>query len=304
MSIDTLCFSGGGIQGLSFIGSLLYLEKKKYIKLQDITTFIGTSCGAILSLLVLINTNINDIILLLLENFKYLDIDCNIDNIFENYGINDGHIFEKILSLELQNKFNKSNITFLELYKLTNKKLIIIGTNFTLSKEEIFSYEKTPNIPIIIAIRISISIPLIFTPVLLNNNYYVDGALVNNFPINYCNPETTLGFKICDFKKLNINSIQDIIFGSIYIMMQSQYNNINNYNYIEINFIDNGLCNFNIDKKDIYKFINNGKQSAKKYLKNIYEKKINILKNKITDYNDKIIIKQVLNNIIEKIINF
>lgn len=303
MSIDTLCFSGGGVQGISFIGSLLYLEKKKYFKLQNITTFIGTSCGAIISLLLLIYNNINDIYSLLINNLKYFDIDCNIDNIFDNYGINNGNIFSKILTFELQKKFNKSNITFMELYKLTNKKLIIIGTNFTLSKEEVFSYEKTPNISVILAIRISISIPFIFTPVLLNNNYYVDGALVNNFPIKYCNPQTTLGFKICDFNNLNINSIQDMIFGSIYIMMQSQYNNINNYNYIEINFIDNGICNFNINKTDIHMFIINGKKSAKKYLKYIYKKKINILKNKIEDYNDKIIIKDVLNNIIDKIIN-
>jgi NTE family protein len=35
-----------------------------------------------------------------------------------------------------------------------------------------------------LAIRISISVPIVFTPVLYNNNYYVDGGVINNFPMN------------------------------------------------------------------------------------------------------------------------
>ena len=308
MSIHTLCFSGGGIQGISFIGSLLYLEKKNYFKLKNIKIFVGTSIGAILSFLLLINNNIIDIYLFFINNLQYIDIDCNIDNIFTNYGIDNGDLFYKILSCELHKKFNKSDITFIELYTLTNKELIIIGTNFTLCKEQLFSYKFTPNVSVLTAVRISFSLPLIFTPILLNNNYYIDGALVNNFPINYCNPHTTLGFKINELNNLHINSIQDIIVGSISIMIRSQYNKSKNnkikYNYIKINIIDNDFCNFTIDKQKLNIFINNGKKSAKQYLTNFYKNKINILQNKISDNNDKIIIKDVLNNIINKIINF
>jgi len=304
MTIDTLCFSAGGIQGISFIGALLYLEKNNYLNFNNINNFVGTSCGAILAFMLSINYKINELYTILIDNIKYIEPECNIDNFFINYGIDNGDNFYKILSIILEKKLYKQDITFIELYKLTNKKLIIIGTNFTLSKEQIFSYEKTPNISVITAIRISISIPLIFTPILLNKNYYVDGALVNKFPINLCNSLTTIGFKISDSKKLKLNSLQDMIYGTIYIMSQQQLININNYNYVEIKILDNNICNFNVNKKYINNLIKNGKIYAKKYLINIYKKKILKLKHEIKDNSDKKIIKQVLDNIINNIINF
>ena len=48
--VDTLCFSGGGIKGFSFIGVLDYLAKNNKINLELIKNYVGTSCGAILSL--------------------------------------------------------------------------------------------------------------------------------------------------------------------------------------------------------------------------------------------------------------
>ena len=46
---------------------------------------------------------------------------------------------------------------------------------------------------VLLAIRISMSLPFIFTPVFYNGCHYVDGALLRNFGIEFCDPQKTIG---------------------------------------------------------------------------------------------------------------
>jgi predicted acylesterase/phospholipase RssA len=109
----------------------------------------------------------------------------------------------------LKFKFNITDITFIELYNLTKKKLSIIGTNYTKIKEECFNHNNTPDMSVITALRISISIPIIFTPVKYNGDMYIDGCFKNGFPLDYCNKETTLGLCI---QNINNNRSEDSLF--------------------------------------------------------------------------------------------
>lgn len=70
--------------------------------------------------------------------------------------------------------------------------LYLIGTNLTTGNSQIFSYETTPDMEVAQAVRISISIPLFFEAVILNqpditgntlDNFYCDGGILNNYPI-------------------------------------------------------------------------------------------------------------------------
>jgi hypothetical protein len=49
MEYDTICMSGGGIKGFSFIGALDYLNKKKFINTDNIKNWVGTSIGSIIA---------------------------------------------------------------------------------------------------------------------------------------------------------------------------------------------------------------------------------------------------------------
>ena len=81
----------------------------------------------------------------------------------------------------LKLKLNVNDITFIELYNITKKNLSMIGTNYTKGTEVCFNHINYPTLSVIKAIRISISVPLLFTPVLYNNDYYVDGAIYLHF---------------------------------------------------------------------------------------------------------------------------
>lgn len=211
--ITCLCFSGGGIKGFSFIGALENLVLKNKIDLNKINMFVGTSAGSMISFFLILGLTIQEIKdFVLTFNFSKLNGEIDCVNLFQYYGINNGERMKLLFSKFLEIKYNKTDITFEELYELTKKKFLIIGTNLSKGIEEVFSCDTSPKMSVILAIRISISVPIVFTPVIYNDNLYVDGALVNNFPINYCPIENTFGFyvKNCN-ENFEVNSIQSFI---------------------------------------------------------------------------------------------
>ena len=211
--ITCLCFSGSGIKGICFIGVLEKLIEHKKIELNKIEMYVGTSAGSIISFFLILGFTIEEIKEFIITfNFSKLNEEIDCINLIEKFGINNGERIKLLFIKFLELKFNVKDITFKELFNKTQKKLLIVGTNLTKSQEELFGVDTTPDMSVITAIRISISIPIIFTPVIYNNSLYVDGALVNNFPINYCPKDKTFGIyvKNCN-NNFEINSMQSFI---------------------------------------------------------------------------------------------
>jgi NTE family protein len=271
--INTLCFSSGGIKGFCFFGALKSLINNNYLNLKNINLFVGTSFGAIISCLLIINSTIDE-----LYNLDDLEFDYDIDLFLNNYGFNDGKILINKLSNYLFKKFNVYDITFKDLYNLTDKKIIILGTNYTKCCETIFSVDETPNMSVIQSIRISTSIPLIFSPVLIDNEYYMDGALINNIGIHLCDPKTTLGFKINENNNNKLENIYDLIIGTVTILSEKNKLCLKNYNIININNINSNKNLTNIDIINKKKLFDHGYKQANIFLKNMYYNKINKIK--------------------------
>lgn len=270
MEIDTICMSGGGIKGVSFIGALDYLNNIKYIDITKIKNWVGTSAGALVALLLSCGYTTLEIGDFVIDfDFTKINLDISVDNVFLNYGINNGERFEFILKSFIKNKFNLDDITFAELYKITNNNLLIIGTNFTKCCEEVFSYKTTPNMSVLIAARISCSIPVFFTPVLYNGNYYVDGCIKNNFPIDQCNIKTTLGLYIKHNDMIEeITSIFSIIIGCLGMITDTvTFKDRNSHeNVIQIDNYKNEMIKFDLTIENKLKIINLGQIYAKKFI--------------------------------------
>jgi NTE family protein len=266
--INCLCFSGGGIKGFSFIGILEKLLESNIIELDKINKYVGTSVGSIISFFLILGYTIQEIKdFVLTFNFSKLNGDVDCVNLFQHYGINTGDKMKLLFTKFLENKFNIKDITFEELFNLTQKHLLVIGTNLTKGREELFSLETTPTMSVITAIRISISVPIIFTPVNFNDNLYVDGALVNNFPINYCQTNTTYGFYIknCN-ENVNVDSIQSFIIKCLNVTSDTISEK-----------------NLNIESKNIIKIINPNPEFTKFDLTVEYKKELIDLGYKVTE---------------------
>lgn len=303
--IDTICIGSGGFKGISFISALNYLENQNYINIEKINKYTCVSVGSFIGILLVIGYKINELYdLLKILDYNRIKPELNLDLMIDKFGFDNGDNFIEYVKILIGKKIDNPNISFLELYKLTKKEIYIATTNFSKNTEKIFNYKDTPDISICLALRMSISIPLIYTPVIFENDYYVDGALTNNvYILKNSNPENTLVIYVNKYKPTEILSIKDILLGSLFIMCdQIKNKDIYKYNCLKIDCIDILFSSeTEISNEIIEILILNGEYSAKKFLKNKLKKKINKLKININNKKSDII-KNVLDDIINKII--
>lgn len=186
--IQAIVMSGGGIKGLAYIGVLEFLEKKE--KLQDITTFVGCSIGAFACMLMALDYR-SSVIKNVMDNYdmtklNYPSVLCLVNNL----GLDNGDKLEQFIKTFIKNADFDQNVTLLELYSKTNKKLVVSVTD-VLSKEPVLiDYISFPEIPIYLAVKMSMSIPFVYRPIFYLGKYYCDGYLSCNFPVRYFNSES------------------------------------------------------------------------------------------------------------------
>ena len=216
--ITNLVLSGGGVKGLATLGAISILESKKI--LNNITTYCGSSSGALISLLLNIGYKAQDIYDILYEiDFSILtsiNIDCLLEDIC--IGFDKGDAIQYIIGTLMLKKNYSLNTTFKELHEKTGKKLIITGCCVNTVSIHYFSHETTPNMKILTAVRITYSIPVIFKPVTFENKIWIDGGCMDNYPMELFkdNIENTLGILLDDTN--NIEQFQDTAQYLLYII--------------------------------------------------------------------------------------
>lgn len=272
--IKNIVFSGAGLRIYTFLGFIKALNE--YDLLKNITSIIGTSSGSLIAVLCILDFSYNEIEEIILKinasNLKNINSE-NIINFFKDYGVDDGKNFERIITIILRTKVKNENITFKELYELTHKKLIITATCVNTMDIEYFDHETTPDISIKKVLLMSISIPLIFKPIKLDNKYYVDGGLISHYPIDFFKDEKdeTIGVLVTSSlnKFMEINSIQDYIYNimscSFINLIKNCYNNYKENTVLvennSVNFLD-----FNIEYNTKISLIEEGYKETIKFL--------------------------------------
>ena len=212
--IKNIVLSGGGIKGIPILGSLKYLNETN--RLNNIKQYAGSSIGAIIAALIIIGYEIEEIIQIILDFDLNKIIDLDINNIIINKSLLKGKYFKKKLFNVIDKKINP-HITLLQLYKKTNINFFITVVCLNKINVEYINYENYPNLPLITALYMTSAIPLIFPNVHYNNNIYVDGGLIDNFPIHLFPQEETIGIST-SLNELNPEkNILDYIYTILFI---------------------------------------------------------------------------------------
>lgn len=186
-SFSTLVLSGGSLKCTALIGCVKYLEEHGMLK--DVNQFIGTSAGSIVALFLALGYSSDD---LLESTYKFLDwqklYEPNIDNIINIYyslGLDDGSIITRFIAEVLEKQIGQSDVTFEELLSVTGKDVVISSCKLNDMQEVFMSASETPTLSVIQAIRASTAIPIIFTPVEIQGELYIDAGVIAKFPISY-----------------------------------------------------------------------------------------------------------------------
>lgn len=167
---NTLVLSGGAFKSIYFLGALVRIKNFSNLKY-----FCGTSAGAMVSALIAIGYTPIDI-------FKRLYRErVNIYNVTSTLDV-------AIARMEqmFEEKGISKDISFIDFEKVTKKKLAFVSSNVSKMREEIFSSLSYPNIPLIYAVKLSCSLPIIFPTSKLNDDIFIDGIFFDNFPIKLC----------------------------------------------------------------------------------------------------------------------
>lgn len=280
---NNLILSGGEMKGICFIGAIRYLEETNNMK--NIKTLVGASSGSLICFLICLGLNSFE---MQLKTKNVLDIykkkPINIDsilNINNTLGFDNGLIVTNWVKKCLFDTFGKENVDFLEFTKITGKNLVICASNLTKREVTFFSVDNTPNVLISDAIRASISIPLIFTPVHINNQMFVDAVVFNNFPVEFLKNnilKDTLGISIKnkDYtpkQPLNILSYIYLIIDNIIEKINLKTDKTKNIIHIVIDYSDEESFVFDFksmklsyDSEQIDNYIQRGYDSIKKDL--------------------------------------
>lgn len=218
IQFDTLVLAGGSGKGLVVLGALQYAFEQNFFKKID--TYVGTSSGAILCFLLAIGYTPTEIIVYLCVN-RIFDkvVNFNIVNMINDNGALSFSGFQEILEKMTVSKIGRLP-TLKEVYDKYKKTLIITTYNLTKQQVEYLSYENSPDLPCLVALRMSCNLPLIFERFNYNNNFYVDGGLVDNFPIDiaYSKGKKSLGILIDNVLEKNVKEYKNII-EYIYVLL-------------------------------------------------------------------------------------
>ena len=292
MKADIVC-EGGGVKGIALLGAIYYLEEKGY----TFQNFAGTSAGAIVSSLLAVGYTGKELKELLL-NIKFTDfyeknklsllpfIGPTI-SLFKNKGLFSGNNIEeylnKLYKAKGKHKFKDIAVNGKSPLKViasdvTNKKLLVLP-------DDLKNYNIDPlEFEIAKAVRMSISIPFYFNPVILKygkeSSYIVDGGIFSNFPIWLFDVDgipkwPTFGLKLLsdnDLKKTSPNKsnlityscdIVDTLFAN---SDEGFLKNKESVRTIKIRTYNIGTVDFAISKEQYLTLFNSGYVSAKKFL--------------------------------------
>lgn len=270
MTEKILFFTSGGIKGVAFIGVLQALKYKNMI--NDFNTIVGTSIGSILASLFASKFEPEE----MLQCFIKLDlsklVNMNIFDMFDEYGLNDGKHIENIMEHLMLYKHKNKNITLKELYEKTKIKLIITTTNLSTKKSEFLSYETYPDLTVSKAVRMSCSIPIYFTPVKYNEQYYIDGACSANYPTHLfkLTEDNFMGVYISNINEKNtkIKNFIDVILNTLQCVSEDHFfkdNEILKKNTLILNPTINAV-NFDINKKQAMSLYRDGFKKTLQFL--------------------------------------
>jgi NTE family protein len=262
-----LVLSGGGTRYPCQVGGILRLAEEGY----EIAEIAGTSCGAIVAAGLASGYQPNHESVEMVKQTlpgKNKLIDANLFNLFTKWGLIKGD--------RLKDMFSRH---FVQTFKDCKIPVHIVTTELETGTARVFNSFTDPDMSLPLAVRASMAIPGVFTPVNINGLTYVDGGLTSNYMLDiFGSGEDVIGFKFGGVarpgqplgKKNEIKTLAQYINANIETVLSSTENP-----YIEDALYARTITlktkhkslNFKITDADVEEMVKEGYDSVDKFLK-------------------------------------
>ncbi|CAL8461215.1 g746 [Coccomyxa elongata] len=180
-----LVLSGSGARFVSFLGAIRCLHEvldPGFIK--NLKSIVASSGGALVAVMIALGYSLE-----LMENLS-MSIDYsqmrnfNVASFLDRCGLDDGAKFVRLFRSMIAGKLQSGDATLYDLYLHSGCKVVITGTDLTAMKPVAFDHISYPTMPVWLALRATMSMPLLFTPVRHAGTCFVDGAMLSPFPMS------------------------------------------------------------------------------------------------------------------------
>ena len=288
MTIEHLVLAGGATSGILEYGALKYLSKQEFYNIANIKTIYGTSIGACIGAILCLKydwKSLDDFIIKRPWN-KLVNLSPgDFLEVIPKKGLLSSEFLVKAVTPLLEAKDLSEDITLNELYEFSNVELHLLTVRVNEFTIMDMSYKTHPDLSLLQAISMSSALPLLFQPIEYEDNYYVDGGVLNNYPVDYClkntgcKKEEVLGINFIKEKIVQGIDKDTNLFGYCFFITKQMLSHLNklgkkdnvvripneiNIIDIEVN-LDTCIQTLN-DQKERRKMIARGKIYAKLFL--------------------------------------
>ena len=233
MPIKYLVLGGGGGGGLSIYGALRHLEKNNFWEFNQIKSIYATSAGSLVAAMVILCNSWET-----LDDYitkrpweKVITVNpIDVINLWHNKGILNKNTVKKILEPLLKSNDLSADTTLKELYEYSNIELHMYTTNLNAKYPEKIdlSYKTHGDLDLSTAITMSAAFPIIFAPICDGSYCYIDGGLLNNFPLDDCilenpNEEEILAIKVSSIPTTPTIDNKSTLVNYLYTLLDGMY---------------------------------------------------------------------------------
>ena len=231
--IEYLCMGGAGSKLGAYLGVLEAFEthSKRWFGIEwnlflrrKIKGCCGASAGSAVALcmcLALDSKEIESVIAPLMKNFRAVVPLLDVASLVHRFGLDGGDELKRLIVQIVTTGGLSADTTFRRLHDLTGREFACTATNLNTREPVLFDRHYTPELKIVDAVMASCSIPLVFAPININGDMYVDGALTLNtpstFPMNH-----TMVWRLDDPARVDISSWMDYVSALVNIGMGAQ----------------------------------------------------------------------------------
>lgn len=209
--VTQVCLAGGGVKGLAHLGALEAFVKADPSFLKRIKGWSGTSAGGILASLLAVGWSLEDLKALV----EATDFSCFLDEslsfsfphwikdlyLLDHYeGLCSGAAFYEFMGVHLMAKTGSKDTTLKDLWDAKGVHLVLTVTDLRRREAVHLDYRSHPDLPIRLGVRMTMSIPFVFQPLVYKDMICVDGGMLDNMPLHVFDkdhsPETTIGLML------------------------------------------------------------------------------------------------------------
>ena len=205
-TIKHLVISGGGPTGIITYGAAAHLAKAGVWSLANIKSIYGCSVGAYIGTILSLGYEwawLDDYLIKRPWEKLVTQSAIGLLDVYQKKGLINETFYTEAIRPLLAAKDIDEAITLQQFYEYNKIELHFYAADIntpTIEKVDL-SYKTHPNLSLIKALRMTMAVPIIFQPVFEGEGCYIDGGLLNNFPLNdciaqtQCDPDEILAFR-------------------------------------------------------------------------------------------------------------